>query len=508
MTPALRLLWGSLLGALVVLIIHPSSRPYYALFTRQLGPSTVLSTSPWMESNVKKVVPPTNRQEAAYFLVIVSRQYLGLRDISVAESQYAADLARQCSSLDPTNAFWLQMASVFDRSGKFTDWEIASNGTRWDDGQNSRLLFLSASMSKEYNTTMPWQNAALLNQRSSSHALAILRHARTEKVERDAPLESLLATLRNGQLILEGGRSIEVASIGAVLMQQSASGRESADTGSYSERLRQRQRFVDRLRAANMPGDAATVEAAYRNADSWSNVVDTAGNRRDRAERQIWSVIAASLPGCFVHIALLGIALMLLGYGLGFHKISHGIFSFPVAPILGLGIGTAIYAATWLVWPSLWAVLSLAFFVFQPTAVRSRLPEGLSGNHRIVIVIVGLVLASCYGLFIAGLGAPMRAIGPEFNIPQEYQAGSSLLLGSSLFSISIAVFSAPIWALIHKYEPVQLLKVVFVELGKGLLTTGLAASIVSTPICIFINRSLEGPISKTLLNEPNLHLTE
>ena len=513
MTPAARLFWGSLVGALFVLFLHPVSRPFFSLFFDKLGPSKVLSGSPLRIANVTRIAPPTSRQEAAFYLVIAARQFSQSHELTSREASFAASIAIQCAQDDRENAFWPQMAATFLRQvGKseaaMSNWMQAGRAARWDDGQNGRLLSLASLLETEYGATLAWQTAALIDERSDSHAFAIESTSRSLRPNLLSDVEPRLAALNNGQLILEGGRSIDVASAGTQVMQDACSLDDSVGAASYAERLRQRQRFLNELRRQNRNEDAAGAESVFRNADSWSNLVDTTGNREDRRNRQLFAALAASIPGPLVYLAALGALVMGAAKLVSFYKISHRVFSYPFAPLLGLFVGTAVYATTFLVWPALWGVLSLAFFVFQPSAIRSQPPTGLTGQHRILVAVVGSLMALCFIAFVMGLGAPMRALVSGFGVPMEYQAGSSLLLGLCLLMLSILVFSAPVWAMIVRHDPVQLLRVTLHELGRGMLITGLLGSVIATPICVWLDRSVADPLSRTLLNEPNLYLSE
>ncbi|MCC6686879.1 MAG: hypothetical protein IT205_07815 [Fimbriimonadaceae bacterium] len=513
MSPGSRLLWGSLLGALLVLLIHPATGPFYRLFFNQLGPSRVLSTSPDLLANVLTVGQPRDKRSAAFFLLIASRELSYPYGLNAREAGFAEEVARKYSEIDQDNAFWPQMATVFarasgDSSRQSAQWLQASKAARWDDGQTQRLLFLSRELESEFGSDLAWQKAALAQARSDVHATAIAGVARTLRPDDPADTEVRLASLYNGQLMLEGARSMSIGAVGIQIMREASfSGRE-LPSASYAQNLRQRQAFLNLLSLHDGPQTAAIVDSLYRNADSWTAVVNHAGNREDRRNRELLATLAASLPGPFVYLALSGCLIWIAGWVLRFHKISHWLFSYPVAPVLGLIAGVIVFLSTHLIWPSLWAVLSLAFFVFQPAAIRSVPVSRLTPQHRILTCVVGAIFSLCFVMFVMGLGAPMRAMCSSFGVPIEYQAGSAVLLGLCLLMLSIVVFSAPVWALILRFDAVSVLRVALKEVGKGLLLAGVIGSVVSAPLSVWLDRSVADPISKTLLNEPNLYLSE
>ncbi|MBL8060567.1 MAG: hypothetical protein JNK63_07635 [Chthonomonas sp.] len=513
MSSTSRLLWGSLLGALVVLLFHPASAPYYRLFILQLGPSRVLSSSPLILSNVTEVSEPKDKREAAFFLIIASRELTNPKGLNDREAKYAQSVATTYGDLDPENSFWRQMAAVFSRSVGNQDqmneqWLLGADGSRWEDGQNQRLLSIGRELESEYQSTLSWQKAVLAQERNEFHANAISGVARTIRPSEPKDTDIRFASLLNGQLMLEGSRSMSIGATGVQIMREASFSGQSLPTASYAQSLRQRQNFLNALRATKGPEISAMAESLYLNADSWTSVVNTASNREDRRNREFLSALAASLPGPFVYLSLAGCLVLLASWLIGFHRISHRLFSYPVAPILGLVLGVVVFASTRMLWPALWAVLSLAFFVFQPSAIRSQQPSRLTSQHRLLIYVMGVILALCFVLFMMGLGAPMRALASSFGVPQEYQAGSSLLLGLCLLMLSIVVFSAPVWALIVRHDSVQLLSVALRELGRGLALTGIVGSVMAAPIAVWIDRSVSDPIEKTLLNEPNLYLSE
>lgn len=513
MSPGSRLLWGSLVGALIMLLFHPASSPFYRLFLRQLGPSHVLTTSPHLLGNVKKVSTPKDKRSAAFFLLIASREVTFPRRLTQGQAQFAASLASSMGDSDSENAFWRQMAAVFDRAAgqnrnSAYQWQVSANASRWDDGQNQRLLALSLQLQDEFGADLSWQKAVLSRERGEAHAVAIAAVSRALRPVDLNDTEMRLASLFNGQLMMEGSRSISIGAYGVQIMREaSLSGRE-IPSASYAQMLRRRQAFLNTLREHENPEAAAIAESLYRNADSWTSVVNTAGNRDDRLSRELWSAVAASLPGPFVYLAITGGILCGLAYLARFYKIVHRLFSFPVAPVMGLAAGIVVYSSTKLIWPSLWAVLSLSFFVFQPGAIRSARPVSLTGQHRILLAVVAIIFSVCVLLFVAGLGAPMRAMATLFGVPIEYQAGSSLLLGLALLMLSIIVFSAAVWAIILRFDSAVILSVALGEMGKVVLMIGLVGSVAAAPLAIWLDRSVAEPISKTLLNEPNLYLSE
>lgn len=513
MNLASRVIAGALAGALLVLLFHPLSSPLLLHGFLGVGPSNTLTESSLVSTNLRTLKAPSNRREAALYFQINSRRVLQGVSFTPSEAMSLAQQAARFGEEDRDNAFWRQLEAIFfwragDRAASLAAWDAASNALRWDDGQTARLLQLQFELDTEARRELAWHPAAIKSDRLPFASALILRFGRDLMRQPETSLADRFNTFENGMLMLDGARSVEVGVLAVDLMQASSVFRGQREAVSFAQRLRQRQAFVDQLRSAGNLTEASVVDSGFRNADSWLNLVASKDNLQRQEERTVAAVLASILPGIGLHLALLGVLVALVAMMVERVPAVRKVLGLPGATILGVVAGVAVFNATGLFFPAIWTTLSLGFFVFQRPHVRTMSPDSLKREHRLTLIPISLACAAFYVAFISGLTEPFRVFASQFGVPQEYQAGSSLLLGLSLLMLSVAVFTAPVWGLLEKQDSVKLLSLSLRQTGVVLLCVGVGVTVALTPVCVAVDRQVREPLAKALLNEPNLFLSE
>lgn len=506
-TPS-RLFLGLLLGALFVLLVHPMTRPLYAIGFWMQGESPVATKSPYFLNNVSQAPTTSRPEELAYLLLIASSQRPKVSNSLEKSYRYLANCAVGFGEAEYGNAYWFQIAALmYDRAGDTSSarssWLKASTLDRWDDLQTLRLQTLAQQFQIENGRTMAWPDPLLILERNTAQVLELRRYA--TKIVNQYPTDYQLrfATHRNGVLIREGARSIRTGIYGVQVMQAATSPTEFNMATTYGTRLKARQKFVDELRGAGFQSEATLVERDSRVADAWQNVVESDENAERRTLLTWASLMSSALPGAFLIMSIWGVVVWFVGilmFRFGPLKPSPDYIR---APLLGMVFGYLVYSATGLVWPSMWAVLSIAFFVFRAENLKSSLPDSLPSPQRVTLNLITLFVALPMLAFLLGVNRAGRELLPILEIPAEYRAGSTVLIGLSIIFFSIAVFSSAIWAILEKRAHVPYLGLVFQKIGRNFAVLFSLASVVFAPICLIADHQIHSHLEKIMINEPN-----
>lgn len=510
MTPRARVGIGFLVGALLVLLLHPISRPHFALTIWQSGPSLVASQSPLFRANLKQVPPPRTDVEAAYYLLLACEQYLSLGDsIRPEEALFAYQTALSQADRESDNAFWATMAAVFapDVARKREALRRAASATRYDDRQSARLQQMLDALRAEYGGTMMWQPLVASLDRSEAPARALRRA--TRRVLRDPALsvQTQFDLILIGNLLREGGRSVRVAMHGVRLMEEATAPQFIDQAPSRSAVLRSRAVFTERLSSL----DLSSVERSnmlFLQADSWENVMTRRAMQENMARNGWLALMVSSLPSALLHGWAVSLLICILGLAFSRWSGTGRLLEVPWPPLAGLFLGLIAFQFTRLLWPSLWIVLFIAFFLFKPDRVRSRDPKELRPAHRLVIALGGVAFLGFWTAFALGLSPAAHALYPMLAVPTEYRSGSSLLLGLALLMMSLLLFTIPCYGWINRERLASLLPLTLQELSYRLFAISSCLIVLITPICLVIELRYTDRMVRFMQNEPTLYMSE
>lgn len=510
MSPWRRALVGVALGSLLVLMLHPASRPFFWGYLR-LGDSRWLATTALLPEGVTLVEEPTSLEDAAYVLLIAAEAELRGEKLTAEDWRRLSRIATEWQRKDPDNGFWLQMNSLFlARLGQTAPsdqaWIAASRAARWDDYQTARLRRVAEGLQAESGAALAWQWGYLYRRRSNAIPLLLLRHARAlrDRSPVDSPqgLEIRYATLLNGVLIRDGARSNLTGQLGVEMVELASYPAKLAIEVSQKKLLLARQAFSNRLREEGRPEEANRVDVGFRDNDAWIALVRPEEAPK-RAQQLTWlALFSSSTAGIALLLAGFGAAIALLGWAIERSPRLQVVFSSPVAPVVGLVLAILTYLGTELVFPSLWAVLCLTFFAFAPEHTRKIEPRDLGPMFRFTLLVLGAALSGLLVWFFLGLGAPGVRLLPLLGVPREYGTGSTLVLGLSGILFGMVLLTAPAWGIVQRFAPPRLAGLAMRELGIGILVASIAIAMIAGPIAITADSGLEGELSQLAQNEP------
>lgn len=510
MSPWRRALFGGALGALLVLILHPASRPYY-LSILHFGDSPFLRSTSLLPETVRRLDDPTTAPDAAYVVLVAAEAEQRKEELKAADFTRLLKLVRYWRREDPDNAFWPQMESLYLlRLGREDEaeqaWIAAGKCVRWDDYQTVRISRLVDGLAAESGTEMGWHWAYAYERRSPAIRRLLLRHARGMRDRHEADtrqgLEVRLATLRNGVLIRDGAKSNATGLIGMEIVELSSYPPRFAIEVSQKKLILARQALANRFRAEGRLEDAARTERGFRDNDAWLALV-----RPDvipeRADEVAWlALMTGTLPGIALSIALLGTLIAGVGWLVERSPRAQVVFATPVAPVVGLVLAVLTYLGTELVFPSLWVVLCLTFFAFAPEHTRKIEPRDLGPFFRFTLVVLGLAWVGLIGLFLLGLTTAGVRLLPYLGVPPEYTGGSMRLLGMSGIVFGLVLLTAPAWGIVQRFAPPRLAGLAMREFGIGIAVFGLILAILAGPAAVLLDDDVREEMSQLAQNEP------
>ncbi|HRF58974.1 MAG TPA: hypothetical protein PLH94_03550 [Fimbriimonadaceae bacterium] len=511
MSPWKRALLGAAIGALLVLIAHPASRPFYLALLTQGGPSRFFAETPLRLQPSPALEKPRTLADAAYWMLVAAEADQRRTRLLDKDWKNLLNLARRCAVEDPENAFWKQMEAVFawrlgDRKGSLEAWRRASRANRWDDLQNRRLERIVEGLSTETGTRLGWHYAASYAQRSQAPARMILRQARLvrDATRRDEAegLELRYATLLNGDLLRSGAKSSQTGLVGVDIVEIACYPTNLKVETSQKRLLLARQALVNRLLALGKRDEANRTVKAFGNNDAWIALVEP---ENASTEAKLWKLVTlatVSIPSGAIWIAAMGLGLALFGRAVERTPALQHVFRTPVAPAAGVILALLLYWSTGLVLPAIWAALCLAFFAFQPMHERSQDPRELGPLFRFTILVLGVAFFALMTVYLAGRTTAGTILFDRLGVPAEIGPGSPVLLGLAGIVLGLVLLTAPAWGVAQHFAPARLAGFALREFGTGLFVAGILVAVVAGPLAVFVDREARTNLAAISQNEP------
>ncbi|HRK22954.1 MAG TPA: hypothetical protein PLX06_14145, partial [Fimbriimonadaceae bacterium] len=302
-----RIAVGALLGAVVTLAIHPLSQRYVFSAYRDIGPSEVLRSSPWLAKNLKVLPKPTNTLEASLWMQVGAELLVEGTSIPTKDMESLIAVSTAAARGDPDNAFWPQMRAVFQWNAGLEreaveSWKQAANALQWNDYQSQRLEAVRSSLSRRNGGPMGWHFLTAYYERSLAPARTIEWIARLFflrlKLEDKEILELRVATVRNGAALRDGSRAVAVGGYGVKLIEYSC-----APFGAQNPRVTPREQILSldaliaSLRTSGMEQSVDVVDKAFRDNDAWFALTQPANAVESARRLAGYSILTATLPG-------------------------------------------------------------------------------------------------------------------------------------------------------------------------------------------------------------------
>ena len=524
MSPSLRAFFGALFGALLVLLLHPASRPYITSGLWFLGGSEYLRESNVLTEKMGALPDPDSLETSALWLVVASEQHNKLDSLTRDQYLLLIEVAQLASDQDTENAFWYQIEAAFqwehgNRDAARKAWHSASLSTEWNDYQAQRLERVVDGLHKEAGQRLAWHYALATSRKSSSAGQAILAFGRTIRAEQSPAddLELKFDTLVNGALLREGGRMYSTSQYGlqlvsAAIVDPMTVGLPLAQQDSLTPRevLLLRERFINDLMELGLVNEANRAADEFKEVDVWQAWIDVQEVDRTRRNLTAASILTAAGPGALLAVGLLSALMLLATTVLERTGLLRALLQPPIAPILGVVAGGLVYYSTRLIFPAIWATVALASFSFKHDGANALVAQKTGRPFRLIVTGLAVLFAAASTIFVVGLSTPARYLGKMTSFPDFAGAGSPMLVdlaGLSAMVVSLVLVTAPVWGYFRRVEPQALapiaIKRFFLASCLGCLTLG----VIIMPISIRVDHSLADTLEKVLQNEPGYYLT-
>lgn len=511
-----RALGGAIVGAVIVLLLHPATRPQFAPLYRALsGRPDAWLTSPWRTANARIAPPLADSTAAAYWLLLGAEQSQ-LGRLASKEDNQLYDLARLQAAREPDNAFWHQAAALFAARlrrapEESVAWRTGGIALRYNDYQTERLVRIAAALRAQDSASLPWHWGALITERSPTLAEIIARRG-TQRVQTSPPQDPLdLARraegLANAVLMRDGGRRLVISLEGMDWIEATARTGPAAESANQRRLIISRYALVDRFRKAGEDQSARVAANAFSENDAWLALAPLEG--ADTFRRALTSealLLAVTPSGCLL-AALGGFVLAMIGFGLRF--IAPAVAwatSARVAPVIGITVALAVYFTTQRGLESFWLFMSLSFFALVPSVKRRADPIWPGPLFALVVGSLAIGLGTISALAFARTTAAWNSLAPQLGTNTvALLDGLDLRWVATVLAV-LLVCVAPTWSLVQRYAVPPMLSRVLVTAGQTVAWTFATALVVVTLYSTITNVNLTTRLRGLAENEAAYHL--
>lgn len=506
---------GALLGAVLTLAIHPISRRYVLTPFLEIGHSEAMSKTIWLPRNLNVLPVPRDTLIASVWMQTGAEMLVAGREIPPGDLERLIEVAEASAKGDPDNGFWPQIDAVFLwKAGKkdraMQQWFRASHATQWNDYQSHRLQRVKQDLQAVDGGPMSWHAAAAYFQRSTATPRSIewmLRAFFKLKLSEPDAVQLRLATLRNGRLIREGARSVVVGDYGASMIELAAMPFSVQPKGTPKEQLLARYAFVASIRPFG-ERIVEEVDDAFRTNDAWFALAVPTQAQESARNHSAAAILLACTPGILLGIALIGLALRGIVFLFEEMPKSQALLQPPIAPILGIFAGIALYMQTGLALAAIAVAMCFGFLAYEPARVRKHRPERLGTGFSVAVLILSVLFAILIGGFWLGISAPSQEILPHLKFPIEAFGGNTLLLSLAALVLSLLLLAAPGWAIVERVPTPFATVVTLREFSRKLFWGAIIASVIATPMAVYLDNQVQESMTVLLTNEPARYLLQ
>jgi hypothetical protein len=523
MSRSWRAFYGAALGALLVLLAHPVSRPFLLTALSKWGSAKTFQNNTLILESQSELPVPKNLVDASLWMQDAAIRILQPQNIQPSEWTSFFNVASYAAQQDEDNAYWVQMQAVLTNALANTpnvskslhglaveEWIRASRLSRWDDYQTRRLRTLQGQLARESGGNAAWQYAAVYPLRVSYTADAIEGLARELLRNLDTTSKSALrlryATLMNGKLMREGSRSIAIGEVGVDLVEMSTYPKEIAPEANPRALVIARTDFYHGLIKVGMPDEARTALNAFKSNEAWLALLQQESINNRTSQLRVASLLTIDVPGALLALSAVGGFVWLLSGLFRRNPSFLRVLEAPWAIIIGFVLAALIYWVTQLALASVAVFACFGFLTFNPIHDRTNAQEPLGPVFEVTQFILGITLSLLLLAFMVGLSTPGCQILQEMSVPRDFYGGSTLLLGLAGIVLALLGLAAPCWAIIQRIATPIVVVMSLRQFGRSLFLGSLMLSIASTPICIIVDHFVQKKLDNIVANEPVFYL--
>lgn len=521
MNPAIRAFYGALLGALVVLLVHPASRHYLTPGIWMLSDSGFLRETDALPENLTALPEPDSLEDTAYWLITACESEISGQPLDHDQILTIVEFAQNGAQQDPDNAFWRQIEAVFllklgnmDASRKA--WEVASSAVRWDDYQTSRLNRILDGLKEESGHTLAWHVVLAENRKTEVHARVLLAYARELLSGLRERNEFFLRfwTLKNGKLMRDGIKTangsqyaIEMIDLAAYSPYVEDRGYEDISRHVQPPLVEASRDQFRRLAADYLPRAAEIIQTTYKENEAWVAYVNPDEADTERQRLLVASILVATVPGTLIMIGLVGGVIFLFGVVLSKSKQLQFLLTAPWAQISGVAVAAAVFFTTGLVFPAIWTAIALASFGFRREKNREAVPQGLGGTYALLIGLMSVSFSVIVSALMISTSVPLEYLHDSIRASTVFDVSAQTLKSLAAVVLSLVLVSASVWGYVHHYPAERLAGESIKKFGLQVCLGCFALGVVIAPLSIALDHKYGATALKVFQNEPNYYWT-
>lgn len=509
---------GAAMGSLAVIALHPYSRAFLTSGLKGWGPSPVIRQSPLLLENRKSLASPSDEVEASLWMEAASRA-MRLRTLKTEDAASALAVASKFRRLDPDNGFWAQMEAVLEQyrgnsKEASSRWVLASRSTRWNNFKTTKTSAILRELDAKDQAPMAWHAAALyrLEGLETIRQIDLFARLQLRTLDTRSPfdLQLRMATLENGRLIRDGGRTLTVSAIGASLLQAATYPNDLQGNATPLEAHQSRTAFAAQLGTSGMHADQRKAEDAFRSNEAWQALTPS-DDAEKRYQRLGWMALATTgVPGAFFVLALLGANLWVAGATLLRRPKLQTLLRPQVAPILGALLGVFVYQATRDAMAAFAVAACFSFLAFAPRPSRGKGLATFDAGPKFAVMIacIAMPVTALWAMALIGVSHAGWQVLEALDPFQPYVGSASRYFVPGGILLACMPLAAAAYAYRYRWSAVTLLFLGLRTLGKQMFVVSLALTVCLTPVAAAVDRQIADDLRKMAVNEPLYYLMQ
>ncbi|MBX3111716.1 MAG: hypothetical protein KF857_06875 [Fimbriimonadaceae bacterium] len=431
---------GALAGALAVLNLHPATRPFL-LRPLMPRPSSVLAGA----------LPSGEAQQR---LFIYEKAFApGQR--STDDLLTIAEAAQRMGDVERQNAVWPVLEAwsqdrLDNQEAAERAWHEASTRSKWDD------VAPPPASGDDSAWDLYRRDAAL----GPGFAQAFLGYV--NRLSLDKPGEDG-ARWETVQIGVTGWRASERYAAKAAFRE----GMEAALRHGKAPQV------LDTARTQLSAGQYRVLSEAL--ADS-----DLSSRRQERFALE--ALLAGRLAGGALVAGVAGALLFGVGSLLAASGRARAVFALPWCAVIGGCLAVAVFAATRLVFPSLWAAVVWGGFGVVRDRIWRGEPAELGRLFPGVVTVLAVLFVASVSLLV-GLADPgLPSLHDQTALVNDAEVIMGVARGTALFWLSLVLVAAQVFAFVRRRAPALVGARALGRFGLTSLVAGLVFAVVLTPV--------------------------
>ncbi|MEZ0327778.1 MAG: hypothetical protein ACAH95_17930 [Fimbriimonas sp.] len=415
---------------------------------------------------------------------------------------------------NPQNAFWHQAkAALLSHAGHhkqaLQEWLNASRFDIWKDYQAERLMVSQNLLADRTGARQAWQYAFVYHARSEAGATLIERTARdilsAADYKSEKGREIRYATLMNGDLLRNGGRSLQVSSHGANIIELSAYPATLTETPSPKVLWIGRTELLASLAKHGEKGQYEKASTVFSYNDGWRALVLDDRFKVLADQLSMAAVVVAEAPVAAIAVMVFGLTIWLLGTAIARKMQTRTAFQAVPVGIATVLASTLVYALSANIAAAMAVGLSTAFLLVTPANARHVRKHDLGPLFTFVILILAASSALALGAYVIASSGPAVALATALKVPQDYSERPALAGLAAVF-IGLICIAGPLWALVHRIATPVVVSSGLRRAGAMMGLGGLLLVVILSPVCVYFDRQLAETLERLVGNEPVYHL--